>query len=64
MDYKKCSVCAEVAATQLLSGCGTTDQASISVDDSSPDWQLIWQDEFSGQQLDLTKWSFEVSTLR
>lgn len=61
MDYKKCSVCAAVLATQLLSGCGTTDQASISVDDSSPDWQLIWQDEFSGQQLDLTKWSFEVN---
>lgn len=24
-------------------------------------WQLVWVDEFEGQQLDLTKWEFEVN---
>ena len=25
----------------------------------SPNWQLVWQDEFDGEQIDLNKWSFE-----
>ncbi|NMP16367.1 glycoside hydrolase family 16 protein [Thalassotalea sp. Y01] len=27
----------------------------------SEHWQLVWQDEFSGEQINLQKWSFEVN---
>ena len=25
------------------------------------DWRLVWQDEFEGKTLDLSKWEFEVN---
>jgi beta-glucanase (GH16 family) len=44
----------------LLYGCGATTQPQTT-SAAKPQWQLVWQDEFSGNQLDLTKWSFEVN---
>lgn len=35
-----------------LAGCTTP---------SSRGWQLVWQDEFAGEQIDPTKWEFEVN---
>ncbi len=48
-------------AAVLLGGCGTSDSAKATSTADNPQWQLVWQDEFSGHQLDLNKWSFEVN---
>ncbi len=29
---------------------------------SEPEWQLVWYDEFDGDELDLTKWSYQYGT--
>ncbi len=29
--------------------------------DSIPGWELVWQDEFNGTQIDLSKWEYEVN---
>ncbi len=61
MDHVVSYVATLLAVIPLLSGCGVSNPASGSAIQSQPHWQLIWQDEFSGQQLDLTKWSLEVN---
>ena len=29
---------------------------------SGQDWQLVWEDEFDGNELDTTKWSYQTGT--
>lgn len=48
-------------AALLLGGCGASDSVKATPTTDNPQWQLVWQDEFSGHQLDLNKWSFEVN---
>lgn len=60
--YHKRSYHVVIAVTALLlCGCGASDSAKITSTIEKPQWQLVWQDEFSGHQLDSNKWSFEVN---
>lgn len=44
-----------------LSGCGDSGSASEPESQQKPQWQLVWQDEFSGTEVDSSKWGFEVN---
>ncbi|WP_108947069.1 glycoside hydrolase family 16 protein [Shewanella halifaxensis] len=35
--------------------------AAAKTDENKHDWQLVWHDEFIGEQIDLNKWSFEYN---
>jgi len=34
----------------------------LSLSLSAQNWQLVWQDEFEGESLDLEKWSYQTGT--
>lgn len=44
----------------LLSGCDSTSQMNTK-QTAAPQWQLVWQDEFSDPQIDQLKWSYELN---
>tara|TARA_R110002124_G_scaffold5344_10_gene33588 strand:+ start:14047 stop:15123 length:1077 start_codon:yes stop_codon:yes gene_type:complete len=49
----------------FLSGCSADDATEQATDTvitniEASGWQLVWQDEFEGNQIDTTKWSFAV----
>lgn len=56
-----------ILATSVISGCGGGDAATettiVEVDTRTPtpDWELVWSDEFDGGSLDLDKWTFEIN---
>ncbi len=57
--------CALVSASTLL-GCGgsvetNTDTSNIDPQKPVSDWELVWQDEFDGNQIDSKKWNHEVN---
>jgi len=39
--------------------CGSALQSEII---SDKDWTLVWSDEFNGENLDMTKWSYQTGT--
>jgi len=48
----------------LLLNCGSGEQnipLTPDPSDSIPGWELIWQDEFNGPQIDPAKWEYEVN---
>jgi beta-glucanase (GH16 family) len=54
-----------VVSTLVLSGCHSSKVQSTELtksvaDTASSGWQIVWQDEFDGSQLDSDKWSFAV----
>lgn len=61
MHHKLSYYVVSAVAALLLGGCGTSGSAKVTSTIEKPQWQLVWQDEFSGHQLDLNKWSFEVN---
>ncbi|WP_394200919.1 family 16 glycosylhydrolase [Shewanella waksmanii] len=67
---KKCCQIMSFAALLLMVGCGSdsasepqaqtaTSAANSSLD--TPQWQLVWSDEFDASEIDESKWSFEVN---
>ena len=43
----------------ILMMCGSALQSEII---SDKDWTLVWSDEFNGENLDMTKWSYQTGT--
>lgn len=45
----------------VFSGCSSdqADPRSIPIDDDD-DWELVWHDEFSGQEVDLDNWTYDI----
>jgi beta-glucanase (GH16 family) len=68
-NIMKKSPIAALFLTLGLVGCGGDDVKTNSnfdaIDPSEPvsDWQLVWSDEFNGDEIDDRKWSFEVNCL-
>ncbi|MGM0429862.1 MAG: family 16 glycosylhydrolase [Pseudomonadota bacterium] len=50
-----------------LAGCGgdsaetNTDYTQIDTTEPVSDWELVWQDEFDGNSIDESKWTFEIN---
>jgi len=49
-----------IVSAAILSGCQLI-PASSPAPVVGDNWQLVWQDEFSGDSIDLTKWDFETN---
>jgi len=48
----------------MFLNCSSDDNSNITTTDptdSIPGWELVWQDEFNGPNIDLTKWEHEVN---
>jgi beta-glucanase (GH16 family) len=53
-----------ILAHLLYSGCtknSTKPAQNGDVIDIPPGWELVWNDEFNGNQIDLSKWEYEVN---
>lgn len=51
-----------ISSESSESGSSSESSSSIDVPQTSHDRQLVWHDEFSGDSLDETKWSYEIGT--
>ena len=51
-NWKPVLVSLVICLSVILAGCATK---------SASRWQLVWQDEFNGTQVDLNKWEFEIN---
>jgi beta-glucanase (GH16 family) len=45
----------------VLSGCTQEKAKTSKVTKANTSWSLIWQDEFNDEEIDLSKWSFEIN---
>ncbi len=63
MKYK--ALISSIIFFLLLSGCKSKKDNPVDSPDNSvgqiPGWTMVWQDEFDGKAVDLSKWSYEVN---
>lgn len=65
MITKRLFVCLNFSLLFLIAISCSDNSSNPTVDDNTevyPGYQLIWNDEFNGTSLDLTKWNFETGT--